>query len=317
MKKSLKAGLLAFIFALAGTVSVPATAANIVISNDDGLTSNVKALYDALKAKGHDVIVSVPCLNQSGMSAAISLDAVMGPPGKARERLASDCRNHAGRSGDPVAGSMTRPGFERDFFYVEGTPVMALMYGLDIEAIRRWGRDPDIVLSGPNEGRNAGPMVISSGTVSNAQYAALRGIPAIALSGGLDLVGDGKLDNPQSGRVAALCAQLLERLRGSSRSGPYLPRGLALNVNFPDDLAQPVWKATQIGNYNAYLFAFRPGSGTTAPRIMIGSNPVSPTKGQERDEAAVSRTQISVSPMQAGYAGGQGNKWVKRAVGRK
>ncbi len=33
---------------------------------DDGLTSNVKALYEALKADGHDVIVSVPCTNQSG-----------------------------------------------------------------------------------------------------------------------------------------------------------------------------------------------------------------------------------------------------------
>jgi broad specificity polyphosphatase/5'/3'-nucleotidase SurE len=39
--------------------------------NDDGLTSNIKATYDALKAAGHDVIVSVPCTGQSGRGAAI------------------------------------------------------------------------------------------------------------------------------------------------------------------------------------------------------------------------------------------------------
>ena len=49
------------------TSATPATARNIVISNDDGLTANVKALYEALKAEGHDVIVSVPCAQQSGM----------------------------------------------------------------------------------------------------------------------------------------------------------------------------------------------------------------------------------------------------------
>lgn len=41
-------------------LAAPAFAANILLINDDGLTSNAKALYEALKAEGHDVIVSVP-----------------------------------------------------------------------------------------------------------------------------------------------------------------------------------------------------------------------------------------------------------------
>lgn len=49
----------------------PALALNIVLSNDDGLTSNLVALYEALEAAGHDVIVSVPCTGQSGRGAAI------------------------------------------------------------------------------------------------------------------------------------------------------------------------------------------------------------------------------------------------------
>jgi len=60
--------------ALAATVA-PAGARTIVITNDDGLTSNTLALYRALKAKGHDVIVSVPCQNQSGKGAALRLSA--------------------------------------------------------------------------------------------------------------------------------------------------------------------------------------------------------------------------------------------------
>ena len=58
---------------LALATPMAAEARNIVITNDDGLTSNVVALYKALKADGHDVIVSVPCQNQSGMGAALGL----------------------------------------------------------------------------------------------------------------------------------------------------------------------------------------------------------------------------------------------------
>jgi len=52
-------------------ISLPTSALNIVMSNDDGLTSNIKALYKALKTAGHDVVVSIPCQGQSGMGAAI------------------------------------------------------------------------------------------------------------------------------------------------------------------------------------------------------------------------------------------------------
>ena len=53
---------LRFLAAAAGlALSSPAFALHILVTNDDGLTSNIKALYDTLEAHGHDVIVSVPC----------------------------------------------------------------------------------------------------------------------------------------------------------------------------------------------------------------------------------------------------------------
>ena len=67
----------------------PAAARNIVLTNDDGLTSNILALYHALKSQGHDVVVSVPCTNQSGMGAAAYFSRPVTP-------LTAACRNAAG-----------------------------------------------------------------------------------------------------------------------------------------------------------------------------------------------------------------------------
>jgi 5'-nucleotidase len=53
-------------------------------------------------------------------------------------------------------------------------------------AIDEMGLEPDLVVSGINEGQNIGPVVDLSGTIGAARAAARRGIPALALSQGLD-----------------------------------------------------------------------------------------------------------------------------------
>lgn len=293
-----------------------AWARNIVISNDDGLTSNVKALYDALKAQGHDVIVSVPCQNQSGMGAAIKFMRPLGP-------LAEGCRNGAAAPGDPGAGPMTRRGFERDWFYVDGTPVMATLYGIDVAAQKRWGRAPDLVLSGPNEGQNIGSVVVTSGTVSNAQYAAGRNIPAIALSAGLGTTDDNGLAHPNSAIVAKLAVDLIRTLDRNAGQGPLLPAGAPLNVNFPDRLEGAKWRATRIGTYNAFDIRFVEDISNSRlaramgsaqqhlPGLDIVQNEREPRPDQLRDESVVNRKDISVSVMQVGYdRPSQHEKWL-------
>jgi 5'-nucleotidase len=286
--------------------SGPVHARNIVVSNDDGLTSNVKALYDALKAAGHDVVVSVPCQNQSGMGAAIRFMRPLTP-------LAQACLNDAAKAGDPGAGAMTKPGFTSDFFYVDGTPVMAALYGIDIAAKQRWGRAPDLVLSGPNEGQNIGSIVVTSGTVSNVQYAADRGIPAIALSAGHNTVGDANLANPISAKVAALALDLVRALDARSRGEALLPPGVSLNVNFPEDLAGVKWRSSRIGTYNAMRVEFVEDMGATeagrarglggqhVPGLVVSRNEAAPGPDQQNDESIVNRKDISVSVMQTGY----------------
>nr|WP_277601972.1 5'/3'-nucleotidase SurE [Altererythrobacter sp. BO-6] len=75
-------------------MAAPANAESIVLTNDDGLTSNLVALYHELKSRGHDVIVSVPCTGQSGMGAAIYFLRPLGP-------LSQPCLNQAGQPGRP------------------------------------------------------------------------------------------------------------------------------------------------------------------------------------------------------------------------
>ena len=294
----------------------PAAARNIVLTNDDGLTSNVVALYEALKAAGHDVVVSVPCTNQSGQGAALGIARPIAP-------LKAPCLNDAAEAGAPGAGPMTRKGLPgegaRDFYYVDGTPVASLLHGVEVVAMARWGKAPDLVLSGPNEGQNVGAIILSSGTVSAAQVAAVLGIPAIALSAGAGTEA-ASLDNPQSDEVARRSVELVAHLEALSKGTALLPKGLALNVNFPDRLEGARWQLSEIGTYNAYKVGFvanmaasasplmqmmaksRGGELPPFPGVSFDINTAAPAAEQMDDESVVYRKAIAVSPMQAGYA---------------
>ena len=317
----MRAPLIAIVLTAWATTTTPAEARNILITNDDGLSSNVKALYEALKAEGHDVIVSVPCANQSGMGAAIRFMTPLGP-------LHADCRNQAAKAGDPGAGPMTKAGFERDYFYVDGTPVMAMLYGVDVAAMARWGRAPDLVLSGPNEGQNVGSIVLTSGTVSNVQVAGSRGLPAIALSAGFATVDDRGLASPGSAKVAHLTIQLLSALQVSAKSGPLLPNGSSLNVNFPDRLEGARWKLTRVGSYNALKVRFVSDLGAASPigptrpplphlpGVTVETEKASPGTNQQDDESVVYQKDIAVSAMQVGYDNHQRapREWLSRRL---
>ena len=305
---------------LAFTAPIAAEARNIVITNDDGLTSNVVALYKALKADGHDVIVSVPCQNQSGMGAALGLRPLT--------PLESACRNDAASKGASAAGPMTREGLGSDFYYVNSTPVMAVLYGLDIVAMKRWGKAPDLVLSGPNEGQNVGAIAISSGTISAAQFATLRGVPAIAISAGQNSAGP-DLENAQSPIIAEKSAEMVRALDIASKGGRMVPAGLALNINFPNEAKGAKFCVSKVGTYNAYTLKFAENMAASAspemkemartykmdipalPGLLLGQNPAKPSADQLQDESFLHLRCIAVSPMQAGYAGDDQNiNWV-------
>jgi 5'-nucleotidase len=190
--------------------------------------------------------------------------------------------------------------------------------------MKRWGKAPDLVLSGPNEGQNVGAIVISSGTTSAAQFAALRGLPAIALSAGQNSAGP-DLDNAQSPAIAAKSAELVRALDVASKGGRMLPAGLALNINFPNEAKGTKFCASKIGTYNAYALSFSENMAASAspemkemakaykmdipalPGLLLGQNPSKPSADQLQDESVLHLTCIAISPMQAGYAGDDRN----------
>ncbi|WP_162136916.1 5'/3'-nucleotidase SurE [Alcanivorax hongdengensis] len=185
-----------------------ALALNIVITNDDGYqTTNIRALYQALKARGDQVIISAPKVNQSGKSGSINFIR----PTEV--------------GSDPA---------DADIHYVDGTPVMSMLYGLDVVAQQRFGAMPDLVISGPNEGHNLGYATTMSGTDGAAVVALHRGIPAIAVS-----ASENTADNEAlSAAVATMVVKVIDQLETDGQLS--LAKGYGLNMNIPafDDAAQ-------------------------------------------------------------------------------
>jgi 5'-nucleotidase len=287
------------------TLAIHAHALNILLVNDDGFSSNIKATYTALVAAGHDVIVSVPCTNQSGKGASINVLTPITP-------LTAACRNSAAASGAAGVGAIS--GYT-NFYYVSGTPVMATLYGLDVLAAARWSSGaPDLVISGPNEGANAGRMVvITSGTVSNAQVAMSRGLPAVAISAGTNTSDNDTL----AAEVAALTVRFVTSLKTAAGTGSLMPSGTGLNVNIPSfttgNSTSLTWGFSRIGTYAGYTWKFVSdlsqdatavayGLGSYAyPGVSVSTNSTSATTAQAEDEVVVSASKISVSAMQMAY----------------
>ncbi len=124
---------------------------NILVTNDDGITSEgISVLADVL-GREHDVWIAAPDRERSAVSHGITF----------REPV----KFH--RIGDRT-------------YSCSGTPADCVLYALH-------GAVPvqfDLVVSGINRGENIGTDIIYSGTVSAARQAVLHGIPGIAVSAG-------------------------------------------------------------------------------------------------------------------------------------
>ena len=249
----------------------------------------------------------VPCQNQSGQGAALRMLEPLKP-------LTQNCRHDAARKGDPGAGPVRgTDGFDSsDFHYVNGTPLMATLYGLDVLAPARWQQVPELLLSGPNEGQNLGSLVNSSGTVSNAQLGLARRIPSIALSADADTANHAAL----SADVAQLGVRLVQTLQARASGQPLLPDGIGFNVNVPrfaaGTAARLRWTLTRRGDYETRTLRFVPnlaqhpagraGKLGAYPGLVIEPVPTPPTAQQRDDEAAVVLAgRIAVTPMQLGF----------------
>src|SRR5436189_4622105 len=163
----------------------------VLITNDDGvLAPGIRALADGLRDFA-DVVVAAPDRERSAASHSISLDR-------------------------PLRVDEVEPGT----YAIDGTPVDCVYLAL----LHLVPRRPALVVSGINNGYNLGSDVFYSGTVAGAVEAALRGVPAIAVSL--------ERRRPQdfSHAAAFLGAVAAETVR---RGDSALPERSLLSVNVP------------------------------------------------------------------------------------
>jgi 5'-nucleotidase len=118
---------------------------------------------------------------------------------------------------------------EPGVYSVSGTPADSVLVGL---ATVFADAKPDLVVSGSNVGQNAGGLVGHSGTVGAAVTAMEKGVPAIAVSTELDLAAGGGATIDRFDDTARFLVTLIDKLQQTS-TGPLLPKGRGLNVNYP------------------------------------------------------------------------------------
>ena len=227
----------------------------ILLSNDDGYRAEgILCLARYLRELG-DVITVAPELNRSGASNSLTLDM-------------------------PLRVTQV----EDKVYYVNGTPTdcvhLAVTGLLDEE--------PDMVVSGINDGANLGDDVLYSGTVAAAMEGRFLGLPALAVS----LVSRGAGHFETAARVTL---DILRRMQ----SDP-LPRDAILNVNVPDVSESELhgWAATRLGHRHR-AEPVVPGEDPRGRRIYwVGAAGPEADAGPGTDFHAVAQHQVSVTPMQ-------------------
>jgi 5'-nucleotidase len=177
----------------------------ILLTNDDGYQSaGITTLETVLLEAGHEVWVCAPSDQRSAQSHAMTLK-----------------------------GKIKFIRYDARHYHCSGTPADCVLYGLNGNALPVV---PDVVISGINHGYNASTDILYSGTVGAASEAALRGIPAIAISARAD---------KHSGEYPFVEAAtfLVENL---SSFLPLCTREVLLNINVPPS-PNGKWKVGMIG----------------------------------------------------------------------
>jgi 5'-nucleotidase len=166
----------------------------ILVVNDDGIFSHgIRTLVSVVKELG-EVVVVAPDSPQSGMGHAITIG----------ETLRLDKTDIF----KPVSA-----------YECSGTPADCVKLAKHIVLK---DRIPDVVVSGINHGSNSSISVLYSGTMSAAIEAAMEGMPSIGFS---------LCDYSPNSKISHCIPYLREIVKQVLKTG--LPKGVALNVNFP------------------------------------------------------------------------------------
>jgi len=148
-------------------------------------------------------------------------------------------------------------------------------------------QDPDMVVSGINNGSNMGDDVIYSGTVAAAMEGRFLGLPAIAIS----MVTQPAVNYATGARAAQVLVQHLQR-------NP-LPRDTILNVNVPDVPWEKLagFQATRLGNRHKSEPVIKTRDPRGRPIYWVGPAGAEQDAGPGTDFDAVRNAYVSVTPL--------------------
>ncbi|HYG39401.1 MAG TPA: 5'/3'-nucleotidase SurE [Cytophagales bacterium] len=233
----------------------------ILVSNDDGITSKgIRTLVEVMSEIG-DVVVVAPNSPQSGMGHAITVGNTL--------RL------------DPSTIFEGITSYE-----CSGTPADCVKLAKH-QVLK--DRNPDLVVSGINHGSNTSISVLYSGTMSAAIEAAIEDLPAIAFSL-CDYSATADFSHTRE-YIKKIALQVL-------KNG--LPKGVALNVNFPPKRNEKIKGIKVCRQARAkWQEEFDERFDPHGRRYfwMVG-NFVNFDKGEDNDEWAIMNNYISVVPCQ-------------------
>ncbi len=228
---------------------------HILLSNDDGyLAPGLRILAEAL-SKLHTVSVVAPDRNRSAASNSLTLE-------------------------QPLRASVGDNGFT----CVNGTPTDCVH--LAITGLLK--SEPDIVISGINDGANMGDDVLYSGTVAAAMEGRFLGLPAIAVS-------MGSYEPQHFESAAKAIVQIVDQLQQQP-----LTQDSILNVNVPDLPWHEIKgiKATRLGNRHKSEGVIKQTDPRGEPVYWVGPPGKTQDAGEGTDFHAVEHGFISMTPLQ-------------------
>jgi len=230
----------------------------ILLTNDDGIQSPGLALLRRVLDPLGEVVTYAPGVNQSAVARGMTTDRAL--------RARHTC----------FGGSF-------EGYAVDGTPVDCVrlaMLGLRAPA-------PEWVVAGVNLGGNMGDDVTYSGTVGAALEAALRGVPAVAVS--VESSSPGHLDEAEE-LLRGIIALALER---------GLPPRTVLNVNLPDRplVAMRGVRLARLGGASCHDRVFVAGEdGGRSEFRIVGARSPGPSRSQT-DLEAVADGYVALTPL--------------------
>ena len=227
----------------------------ILLSNDDGYQApGLKVMAKCLARLG-DVTVVAPDRNRSAASNSLTLMR-------------------------PLSAQLADNGF----YKVDGTPTDCVH--LAITGLL--ASEPDIVISGPNDGPNMGDDVLYSGTVAAATEGRFLGLPAIAVSMASF--------EPQHFETACWA---IEKILHKLQQQP-LTDDTILNINVPDLPVSKVkgFQSTRLGNRHKSEGVIKQTNPRGESIYWVGPPGDEQDAGEGTDFYAVKQGFISVTPLQ-------------------